>query len=908
MKKLLVGLVVLIALLGGGGIYWYTLQKPNVVSEPTDAIPTDAVLVVNYPDINTLWDTFEEQDYYESVFPIEELNRFFSRNLLLDSIIRYDPDLKKLLGTSTVWSSYHLSNSDSLSVLHVIQPSKNDIQLLSRLNGAIGKAGIVSAIKLGEREGFRLVVAEPYFSMYITLANGLILAASSESLLNASIAQLSKANGLIDDETFASASKAAGKNVEANVFINYGSMPDYLKRILKPTVLYSEEEVSEFASWTELDVSLKKNGITLNGFTYTTDSLEQFSGLFLNQDPQPIDFPDKLPSNTASFVFYGIDDLISFSADYRNLLSSKGRLRPLEASLDSINNKYGIDLEQNILAWMGNSYGVCITEPRTTSFAEQTYWVFEARSSGLAKKLLFDLGKTLAEKNGEDVFSSSANGIEIGQLQLKGILSEIFGDGYEDFSDPYFMVLEDFVVFASTEASLTEYLQFIQADRTLAKELAFSRFIQDLSSSYNIFTYHHLGRSKNVLNSYLNRNATEVLEKNQKVVQEFEAIGTQITTTGQSFYSNVFLKYNPLWKESVESFWKAQLDAEPQIKPVFVKNHLSDETEVLVQDQNNQLYLFNLVGQELFKRELPEPIESEPKQVDAFKNGKLQFIFNTKNYIYLIDRNGNDVDGFPVELDSPAETELSVIEYDGKRNYRLLITCKNKKIYNYEISGKRTNGWRHNKASDPTIHPFQHLLVRGKDYLITGESNGKIHLLDRRGKNRVRVKERVTPSKNNHLQTFRSSESAFTGVYITDEEGLIHRISLDGDVQSMDLGKFSQEHHFILADLNADGGPEFIFYDLNLLQVFDYKKQKVFEQRIAPSASAPSVYQLANAERAIGFHYKDGEQLVLFDAKGNMVKGFPLSGNSEFDLLNQGDKQVVVSKGSGSDLIIQPIQ
>lgn len=908
MKKLLIGLAVLVVLLAGGIYAWYRIQKPTVVSEPLSAIPTDAVLVVNYPDINALWDVFEEQDYHEALLKVDELDRFFSRNLLLDSIIRYNPQLKTALGGSDIWSSYHVSDSDSLSVLLVIKPSEQNLKMLTELSEALGSSGIVSSIQLGQREGFKLVVSEPYYSMYVTMANGLILMASSESLLSRSIAQLSKPVGLLDEAAFASASKASGKNVEANVFINYSSFPRYLNRFLKPTMLYSENMVSEFASWTELDVSLKDNGVTCNGFTYTTDSLHQFMDLFLNQEPQSIEFPNNLPTNTASFIFYGIEDLITFVADYRDLLSAQGKLKPLEASLDSINTKYGIDLEQNILAWMGKSYGVCITEPKGTSFAEQTFWIFDARSSGLAKKLLFDLGQTLAEKNGDEVFEGSYNGIEIGQLKLKGIISEMFGDGYDDFSDPYFAVLDDMVVFGASEQSLQEYLQFIQADRTLAKDLAFTKFTENLGSHYNIFTYHHLGRAKNVVNSYLNREAIDVLEKNKEVVGQFEAVGTQITTTGKSFYSNVFLKYNPLWKESVESYWKARMDAEAQTRPIFVKNHVSGEDEILVQDKNNMLYLFNSVGQELFRLELPEPIESEPKQVDAFKNGKLQFVFNTKNFIYLVDRDGKNVGDFPVELDSPAETDLAVIEYDKKRDYRLLISCKNKKIYNYEITGKKTSGWRHNKAPDPTIQQFKHMFVRGKDHLITGESNGKIHLLDRRGKNRVQVEDRIPPSKNNHLQTFVSSETAFTGVYITNDEGLIHRVALDGEVQSMDLGKFSPEHQFIVADLDADGGPEFIFHDLNLLQVFSYKKQKLFETRIAPSASEMRLFQLEDDRLGIGFHYQEEEQLVLFSHKGEMVQGFPLSGNSEFDLLNNGSGFIVVSAGSGTELIIQPVQ
>lgn len=910
MKKILIGLIVLIVLLCGGGYYWYSTRTVETVSNPIDAIPTSAVLVINYPNITAVWNTFEELDYYESVFSIEELGRFYARNLLLDSLMRYDPNLKKSLEGAAVWSSYHINGKDSVGVFHAIETSgKNQLNLLTNLQNACRSAGIVSNVDLNGLQGFKLVVKEPFYTLYVTLKNGLILAASNPQLLKEANYQLASGKSLLDDKSFQKAVNAAGKNVEANFYINYKAIPQYLTAILKPTLLEQQERISEFASWTELDVTLKNEGLACNGFTYSADSLNQFLGLFLNQTPQSIDFPDHIPANTASFLFYGISDVISFVADYRSFYAARGELVAMEEKLDSLNQVYETDLEHAFLGWMGKTYGLCITEPTSASFANQSYWIFETRSEELASKLLSDLATKLAAKSELTVEKSQVNGVEIGQLKLEGVVSELFGDGYEAFENPYYLVYNKYVVFASSQSSLESYLQYVQADRTLAKDLSFSRFAESLSSSFNVFSYHHLKRSKQIFNSYLNNDAVEVLQNNASVVSQFEALGTQISSTGSSFYSNVFLKYNPNAEEVSEDYWKAEMDAPIQTNPVFVKNHLSGEQEVLVQDKNNQLYLFNLVGQQLFKRELPETIESRPVQIDAFNNKKLQYIFNTKNYIYLIDRNGKDVDGFPIELNSPAETELSVIEYDNKRDYRLLISCKNKRIYNYNVEGKKVSGWRHNRAPNPTVQPFKHLVVRGKDYIITGEDNGKVHLLDRRGKNRVKVEKYVKPSKNNELQPYRSSETALAGVYITNDEGLIHRIGLDGEVQSMDLGKFSPEHHFLVKDLDGDGGPEFIFYDLNMLQVFSYKKEKVFEQRIDPSATNPKLIELSDNSFGIGFCYEDSEQLVLFNASGEMVQGFPLSGNSQFDMvvLPDGNTQVV-SAGVENTLLIQELK
>ena len=909
MKKLILALIVLIILLVGGGLYWRSMQKPSASSDPMDAIPVSAALVIGYPNLTATWESFLDKDYYEALWPVKELRVFFARNNRLDSLIRHDEKLSEMLSGASVWSSYHAASGDSLQFFHVIQAKKfSDSKVLDAWKSAFSGLGELSEESgVGETPVFKLTYSSGP-TTFFTVSNGLIMASSTKQLLLEALGQLSNGTSLLQNASFAKALETAGKNVDANVFINYSHLPEYLSVALKPAIGSTERLVEDFAEWTELDVNLKPEGLTMNGFTYVNDSLPQFMSLFLNQKPQSITFPEFLPANTASFAFFGIDDVISFASDYRKLLQKFGKLEGSEAKLDSLNETYGVDFEQNLLAWMGNTFGVCITQPQTESFAENSYLVFDARSEQLATKLLTDLSAILGEKNGVTPEEVEVNGVKILQLPLAGILGELFGDGFEVYENPSFMVYNEHVIFGTDSRSLAVYLQYIQSDRTLGKELSFSRFAENLGSTFNVFTYNHIIRSRKIFESYLNTDAVKILNRNTETVNKFEAIGTQLSTTGQSFYSTVFARYDPNAEKGQESQWKAELDAKPAMVPVFVKNHLSNELEILVQDDSNAVYLFNQFGQELFKVQLSEKIMSTPVQVDAFKNGKLQYIFNTANYIHLIDRDGSMVDGFPVKLKAPAETELSVFDYDKDLDYRLLITCTNKRIYNFDIKGRSISGWRHNRSSDPTIHSFKHMMVSGKDYIVTGESNGKIHLLDRRGKNRVTVEKRVECSKNNYLQVYKSSESALTGVFFTDDQGKIYRVSLDGDIQPMDLGKFSPEHHFLVADIDKDGGPEFIFSDLNMLRVFNYKKEKVFEQRIEPSATTPFLIDLGSDEIGIGYCYKDSEQLVLFDSKGKMAHGFPLAGNSEFSLHQSDSETLVVSHGNGFNLIIQAVR
>jgi hypothetical protein len=66
--------------------------------------------------------------------------------------------------------------------------------------------------------------------------------------------------------------------------------------------------------------------------------------------------------------------------------------------------------------------------------------------------------------------------------------------------------------------------------------------------------------------------------------------------------------------------------------------------------------------------------------LDYFKNGKLQYIVTTPSYIYLIDRLGRDVEGFPKKKNLNARFS-EVVDYDKSRNYRVAIASGDKDIF-----------------------------------------------------------------------------------------------------------------------------------------------------------------------------------------------------------------------------------
>lgn len=87
-------------------------------------------------------------------------------------------------------------------------------------------------------------------------------------------------------------------------------------------------------------------------------------------------------------------------------------------------------------------------------------------------------------------------------------------------------------------------------------------------------------------------------------------------------------------------FWACKIDTVSTLTPSLFKNHLTSENEIITQDALKQLYLINSKGSVLWKKKINESILSQIYIVDIFKNNKFQMLFNTENYLHLIDRNG----------------------------------------------------------------------------------------------------------------------------------------------------------------------------------------------------------------------------------------------------------------------------
>ena len=267
-----------------------------------------------------------------------------------------------------------------------------------------------------------------------------------------------------------------------------------------------------------------------------------------------------------------------------------------------------------------------------------------------------------------------------------------------------------------------------------------------------------------------------------------------------------------------------------------------------------------------------------------FIDGKLQYLFNTRNKLYLIDRNGNAVDRFPVNLRVPASAGMALFDYDNSGDFRIPVPAIDKNIYMYDKQGNIVSGWNSVKADFEITHSLQHIRIGDRDYIV-GNDMVRLYILNRRGRTRIRLNQQIEHSENNPVYFDPLTPSGDSRLVGTNRNGEVFYFTFDGKVSKGFKTDAGEEHFFVLSDLNGDRQNEYIFVDGQRLMVYDHDGGLLFDESYPEEIIyRPVIYEFSPADKKIGIVGGRSGRIYLVNNDGSLYQGFPLQGVSLFSI------------------------
>ena len=323
----------------------------------------------------------------------------------------------------------------------------------------------------------------------------------------------------------------------------------------------------------------------------------------------------------------------------------------------------------------------------------------------------------------------------------------------------------------------------------------------------------------------------------------------------------------------IELKFETSISNEIILGPLIVKNHTNNKNEVFIQDSENIIYLINDNGQIEWTKKINDRVIDEVKQIDSYKNGRLQYVFATQNSLHMIDRKGRDVGKFPLKFNDQITKPVSVFDYDNNKNYRLLIT-QNDELFMFDSKGNRVRGFDYNKKNKIITKP-EHFRISNKD-IIVFKTSDDLKILNRRGKVRIKINGDYNYSKD---EIFQYQNSLLT----TTVNNKIVKIDMNGN--SKELSSMSFDGKYV-SDKKT-------IYTLQKNILSNSKKN--IEIQFGKYENFSAISDKKNT--LINIYDSQNNKLYLFDDEINTVKGFPIlaDANASFILENNKIEFSVIS-------------
>jgi len=911
-KKILIGITIL--LISGllTGWYFFTREAKYFGTSAFRAVPENVSVILRIHHLGNYSARSLNNPIWKAYSGFPGVAALYKKLGFADSLINLYPEVKDIFIDKDLTIAFDKENDHFENLCLVELSSLSEKRALSGLVEAyfVRKGAATEKVKSGEAKLYCYSWDEngQHQNYCISFYQGLFLASADRRMVAQAVSTL-ESPAKLGSSVFEKANKSATDNIDLNIYLNHKKLLLFAQSLFSASFWERLKGSSPLAEWSEIDLTQKSNEFLFNGFSFTGESLSNYLGIFLHQKPGSFNLAGLFPAETSFFLSYIISNTKQFFHDYESLLEKQNRLDEYKSALTEINTLYNVDLQKIVADNLEGAAAIVFTRPDQAMPDENKYLVMRVGRGSKMEEAMLPLTKAAGSNGNRDLSENSIlyridkeTVFKVYKTPVSDFGKKVFGDIFGDVVTNYFTIYDNCLVMGSSYVSIGRFLRQNVLQETLANTKIYHDFTAGLSDRQNFYLWSSPGRSLPFFKEIVSNVLYQSIENQMTGLNKIESVGWQIGIENGMVYNMARLKYNPdtVRENTASVIWRSHIGNQLLIKPQYVINSADkSHKEIVVQDSAFNFILISSEGRTLWKIKLRGPIRSDIFQLNCFRDGKLQYFFSTDEALHLIDHEGNYIRNFPLALRSVATNGVSVIDYEGKGDYRFFIAGKDHKVYLYDKKGKIVPDWAPQKTEHSVNQPVQFFRVNNKDYIVFADKN-RGYILDRKGKPRVIIKGDIAYSQNRFTLEPGSGKRA-ARLVTTDSKGCVVMIGFDGSVKRLSMGNFSSNHFFIYDPLNSDNKRNYIFLDGDSLAVYDMTAKQIFSQKFKHSIGlAPELYTFPDNSRKIGIVDSADNHIYLFNDDGSLHTGFPLEGNSRFSVGLVGEENTPINLITGT--------
>ena len=539
----------------------------------------------------------------------------------------------------------------------------------------------------------RDLIAVADSSGLLTRINGdLLLISSSETIINSSVRHLEEGHSILEAKGFAEITSACTAGGEDVVFFSNAYANNILAAFMSRKHRKANNFIKDISEWTAFSVSgHSAAGAVMQGTLLYNNDPYYYLNVLSHAGPSSVEIADAVPGNVGFIVDIPIGNITAYIKASRSHLDSRSRLDKYESVLQSQKKEMGENAEE---------------------------W---AKSLDIKEIAIINL--PLGEKMRQLLLlrpgvRQSAG--KISAMSCAGFARTVFGEVFTSEDESTCALVGKWIAIGAAECvekySETDFLQ-----ETLSVRLKSEGLDRVPQKNCAAWMYHSLSEDPNLLDA----NFTPMMAKGLRNILKGAAyvpVTLSVVSDGGLMTLNFNLDRIEVSKGTVALSSAKDTTVVVPEGPFKVLNCATGKTNTLYQNSHLSICLRDENGKDVWGVPFKSKIRGYVQEVDYYNNGKIQYLFAAGSQMYLIDRLGRFVSGFPAETGKKIAAGPAVYDFTGAKGYTAMLLHTDNTVGYYDLHGKQVSSWK-GITADETIKSLPELLEgNGKKYWVVRTS------------------------------------------------------------------------------------------------------------------------------------------------------------------------------------------
>ncbi|WP_425391793.1 hypothetical protein [Ekhidna sp.] len=892
MKKVLI--IISILLLAGAGYFTYEKWVKHANLTTWSFIPADAAMVLDFEIVEDL-NTIKGYPIWSIADQSSGFNNLRQGLSFLDSI-NGECGFSAIFEKAPLVTSVHKVSNNSLDLLFVVE--LQNISQNTFANATIGRlqnAGY--RFKTRNYNDFKISeLSKRGKTLTFIFYKNFFLASFTPYLVEDAIRVISDSQLKSFKENFEQIGQTGTQGL-GSVYINYEKAGELLGAFLP-----EDKNFPMIAG--NYEFTLDSSYLQFSGFSYASNK-----GWLSTHTDQPatFDMAEVIPENTAHLIHITSSNMSNWKEQQIQYVRNQNN--DISDLQDSLKKQYDFNVDQ-VFDLIDNEIGIATLEsPRARDL--QKMLILEVNDIQESLTFFSQLTQRIALARGDTVYTETYSDNEIRFLPISKFPSTILGEIGEGFDQCFYISHRNYLIFSNELLELKNLIASVENEDTWGKSIQMNNFLARANNAANVSLFVNIPRAWSNILSTLKPEWEEHFKDNTNTYRSIDLAAFQYSYLDGKYFTNYTLSQPQRRRSSIP---KTNADdgvrfvSRLSSKPFLVRSHAHKDFDIVVQDSTNTLYYLDKDQNALWSEELDGKLVSDIFPIDYYKNGKIQYLFATSSNVYMIDRTGSSIPGYPKNLSKgPSIEHLNLIDYDRSRNYRLAITDTDGNIYLTDKDLNVLDGWDPRTLDRAALQPLDHARLGSRDVMISIQEGGVINLMNRRGDYLGGFPFNTKQSISDEYFLRQSNALSNSSLTVISRGGELVEITLEGGVIKRDqLIKTSANTQFKLIPDTGNDSFIIIRNEGNSYEVLDDTGNLLFQKDyLSEGPILIQYYQFGAGKDLVIFTDKQNKALYIYDKSGNLITGNPLNSEYEVSLIYSSAKkefQVFTSWGSNLEL------